>query len=252
MSDISRQNSPKSSPRGSRSPAYPRQDTTGTLKTTITLGKKPSVFQGGTFYLMRDPPEPSDLTGLTNLMAYHGLEHSYNKFSSRKVKEELSAFLPNLPGNIDQPGSVDNSSLRLLMEKPPIVGKELIPLSGNALKGFKLYSGPLPEQYRLMHQAVQPRKKHKKSKREGKETGIPESQGNNLDGGSGSEYKKIKKNKKTDEERKKRKKEKKKRKEKEKNGGLMIQQPISLDTAATANNSNPGINSSSSSLIKLS
>jgi len=56
MSDVSRQSSPKSSPRGSRSPAYPRQDSTGTLKTTITLGKKPSVFQGGTFYLMKEPP----------------------------------------------------------------------------------------------------------------------------------------------------------------------------------------------------
>jgi len=56
MSDVSRQSSPKSSPRGSRSPAYPRQDSTGTLKTTITLGKKPSVFQGGNFYLMKEPP----------------------------------------------------------------------------------------------------------------------------------------------------------------------------------------------------
>ena len=56
MSDLSRQSSPKSSPRGARSPAHTRQDSTGTLKTTITLGKKPSVFQGGTFYLMTDPP----------------------------------------------------------------------------------------------------------------------------------------------------------------------------------------------------
>ena len=56
MSDIGRQNSPKSSPRGSRSPAYPRQDSTGTLKTTITLGKNPSVFHSGAFYLMKEPP----------------------------------------------------------------------------------------------------------------------------------------------------------------------------------------------------
>lgn len=52
------------------------------------------------------------MTGLTNLMEYHGLEHSYNKFSSKKPKEELSAFLPNLPGNIDTPGSQDNRSER--------------------------------------------------------------------------------------------------------------------------------------------
>lgn len=53
--------------------------------------------------------DQSELTGSSNLMSYHGLEHSYNKFSGgKKVKEELSAFLPNLPGNIDTPGIEDN------------------------------------------------------------------------------------------------------------------------------------------------
>ena len=41
-------------------------------------------------------------------MSYYGLEHSYNKFGSKKVKEELSAFLPSLPGNIDTSGNQDN------------------------------------------------------------------------------------------------------------------------------------------------
>ena len=58
--------------------------------------------------------EPSELTGATNLMAYHGLEHTYNKLCSKKVKEELSAFLPQLPGIIDTPGSVDNRCLNCL------------------------------------------------------------------------------------------------------------------------------------------
>jgi mediator of RNA polymerase II transcription subunit 19 len=212
MSDVSRQNSPKSSPRGSRSPAYPRQDSTGTLKTTIKTGKKPSVFQGGTFYLMKDPPDPNEVTGLTNLMSYYGLEHSYNKFGSKKVKEELSAFLPNLPGNIDTPGNQDGSSLRSIIEKPPIVSKELIQLSGNSLTGFRLHPGPLPEQYRLMNQPAQKKKKHKKHKKEDKDT--QENQDNASD--SGHEHRKTKKTKRTDEERKKRKKEKKKKKEKEK------------------------------------
>jgi len=48
--------------------------------------------------------EQSELTGLTNLMSFYGLEHSYSKFTSKKVKEELSAFLPTLPGNIDTNG----------------------------------------------------------------------------------------------------------------------------------------------------
>ena len=54
--------------------------------------------------------DASELTGMTNLMSYYGLEHSYNKFGSKKVKEELSAFLPTLPGNIDMSGNQDNRS----------------------------------------------------------------------------------------------------------------------------------------------
>jgi len=50
----------------------------------------------------------SEMTGATNLMKYYNLEHAYNKFlSGRKVKDQLSAFLPTLPGNIDTPGSQD-------------------------------------------------------------------------------------------------------------------------------------------------
>lgn len=48
------------------------------------------------------------VTGASNLMTYCNLEHAYNKFCGRKMKEQLSAFLPNLPGNIDGPGNLDN------------------------------------------------------------------------------------------------------------------------------------------------
>lgn len=49
--------SPKSSPlRGNRSPVVPRQDSTGTLKTTISLGKTPAIVHSGPFYLMKEPP----------------------------------------------------------------------------------------------------------------------------------------------------------------------------------------------------
>lgn len=45
-------------------------------------------------------------------MNYYGLEHSYSKFSGKKVKEQLSSFLPSLPGVIDGPGqSVGSSKL---------------------------------------------------------------------------------------------------------------------------------------------
>lgn len=58
----------------------------------------------------------SELTGAINLMAHYGLEHSYNKFSGKKVKDQLSAFLPNLPGSIDTPGQQDNRFANILFE----------------------------------------------------------------------------------------------------------------------------------------
>ena len=85
----------------------------------------------------------NELTGATNLMAYYNLEHSYNKFSGKKFKDSLSSFLPNLPGLIDTPGSADNSSLRSVIDKPPIGGKELVFLNNQQLTGFRLHPGPV-------------------------------------------------------------------------------------------------------------
>lgn len=76
-------------------------------------------------------------------MSYYGLEHSYSKFSGKKLKEQLSSFLPTLPGVIDSPGQQDNSSLRSVIEKPPIGGKELLPLTNIQLDGFRLHPGPV-------------------------------------------------------------------------------------------------------------
>merc|ERR1719216_735874 len=117
-----------------------------------------------------DPLPRSEITGATNLMASKGLEHSYDKLTTKKTKDSLSSFLPNLPGNIDTPGSQDNSSLRGLIEKPPVVGKELHQLSYIELAGFRLHPGPLPEQYRLSEQT--PTKKKKKKDREPSEETI--------------------------------------------------------------------------------
>ena len=52
--------------------------------------------------------DKAEITGSTSLMEFYGLEHSYNKFCSKKGKEELSSFLPQLPGYIDTPGHQDN------------------------------------------------------------------------------------------------------------------------------------------------
>ncbi|CAG2254357.1 MED19 [Mytilus edulis] len=151
--------SPKSSPRGSRSPAYPRGDSTGTLKTTISLGRVPSVIHSGPFYLVKDTGtgthnthsnEASEMTGSNNLMIHYGLEHAYSRF-----------------WYIDSPGIQDSSSLRSVAENPPKANKDLQPLSGGALSGFRLHPGPIPEQYRFMSQM--PKKKHKPKEEEGRE-----------------------------------------------------------------------------------
>jgi len=46
----------KNSPVGNRSPQVTRQDYSGTLKTTISLGKTPTIVQKGPFYLCKDLP----------------------------------------------------------------------------------------------------------------------------------------------------------------------------------------------------
>ncbi|XKL59194.1 hypothetical protein PGB90_000210 [Kerria lacca] len=210
------QYSPKSSPRGSRSPIVPRQDSTGTLKTTISLGKNPSIVHSGPFYLMKEPPGESELTGAKNLMVYYGLEHTYSKFCGKRVKESLSAFLPHLPGYIDTPGNQDNSSLRSVIEKPPIAGKEILPLSNMQLNGFRLHPGPLPEQYRYENQMPQKKHKTKKKKNKYRSSEITTQEISSDLTSLDSHEKKHKKQKRHDEdkERKKRKKEKKKKKQK--------------------------------------
>ncbi|XP_068217490.1 mediator of RNA polymerase II transcription subunit 19-like [Palaemon carinicauda] len=208
--------SPKSSPRGSRSPmANPmltRNDSTGTLKMTISAGKHPAVVHSGPFYLMKDPATENELTGATNLMAHYNLEHSYNKFTGKKVRDSLSSFLPTLPGIIDTPAQFTNSSLRSLIEKPPI-NKEFTLLNHHQLAAFRLQPGPLPEQYRFMNQPPGQRK-HKKHKKHKLKPGETPTQDGLADGSDIHEKKHKKKKNDDDKERKKKKKEKKKKKQK--------------------------------------
>ncbi|NXD73946.1 MED19 polymerase, partial [Eolophus roseicapillus] len=175
----------------------------------------------------------TELTGSTNLITHYNLEHAYNKFCGKKVKEKLSNFLPDLPGMIDLPGSHDNSSLRSLIEKPPICGSSFTPLTSTMLTGFRLHAGPLPEQCRLMH--IQPPKKKNKHKHKQSRTQDPIPPGTGLqpqpplppcvspgaaahpplvppETPSDSDHKKKKKKKEEDPERKRKKKEKKKKK----------------------------------------
>ncbi|XP_063045887.1 mediator of RNA polymerase II transcription subunit 19-A [Engraulis encrasicolus] len=167
--------------------------------------RKPGVMNEP-FYLLRELPAGNELTGNTNLITHYNLEHAYNKFCGKKVKEKLSNFLPELPGMIDVPGGQDGSSLRSLIDKQPVCGNSFSPLTGNLLTGFRLHTGPLPEQYRLMH--IQPPKKkskHKHRHHRPQDPIPPETP-------SDSDPKKKKKKRDDDPDRKKKKKDKKKKK----------------------------------------
>jgi len=79
------------------------------------------------------------------------MDSAYNKFCGpKKLREELSAFLPHLPGNIDSAAAHDDtnmSSLKKLITRQTICS-ELAPLSANALAGFRLNPGPVAEPFR--------------------------------------------------------------------------------------------------------
>ncbi|XP_073814350.1 mediator of RNA polymerase II transcription subunit 19-like [Musca autumnalis] len=206
--------SPKSSPHGGRSPVVSRQDSSGTLKATISLGKTPTIIQTGPFYSMKEPPGKGELTGDKDLMTEYGLHHTLTKFKDKKVKESLSSFLPNLPGIYDGMNNLENSTLRSVIDKPPIGGKELLPLTSVQLAGFRLHPGPLPEQYRAFNTI--PARKHKNKHKKHKHKDGQQPPETNLMDSSGLETyeKKHKKQKRHEDEkeRKKRKKEKKRKK----------------------------------------
>lgn len=131
-----------------------------------------------------------------------------------------------------------------MIEKPPVGGKDLLPLTSSQLEGFRLHPGPvsclnssflhfvqtifvlqLPEQYR--YTTATPIKKHKNKhkKHKHKEGGIPSAETTVADASGDTHEKKHKKQKRHDDdkERKKRKKEKKRKKQKhspEHSGGL--------------------------------
>jgi len=143
-------------------------DPSNPLKVSIALGQKPAIIQKGPYYLMKtEPIMMSEVTGATNLMASKNLEHSFQKLAAKKMKDSLSSFLPGLPGMVDTTAQQDNSSLRQLIEKPPVGGKELVLLNQLQLAGFRLHPGPLPEQYRTLinQMPTKEKKKHKKNKK---------------------------------------------------------------------------------------
>lgn len=76
------------------------------------------------------------------------LQQSYKALNSRKLKESLSSFLPDIPGDFDSVETPE-TTLRGLIDHPPVGGAEFLPLNGQALLGFRLVPGSLPEHCRM-------------------------------------------------------------------------------------------------------
>ncbi|ULU01560.1 hypothetical protein L3Y34_001709 [Caenorhabditis briggsae] len=100
-------------------------------------------------------PDNSEIQGNHDLLTAYGLgpvERAFN--GTRRVKEKMSAFLPHVIGELHLDATKEASSLRALIEKPPI-HKEISNLSSSAMQGFKLSAGPVDERYRHLFERKQ-------------------------------------------------------------------------------------------------
>lgn len=70
---------------------------------------------------------------------------------SPKALTYTLAFFVCAAGMIDCPGNQDGSSLRSLIDKPPVCGNSFSPLTGALLTGFRLHTGPVQTLHN-MHQ----------------------------------------------------------------------------------------------------
>lgn len=108
-----------------------------------------------------DPPQESDNSGVRKA-SIEILEDHYKELNSRKIKDSLSSFLPDIPGTcyclklcicygtvhgcgVGEFDSIDSTEtkLRHLLDQRVIGNKEFHPLSGHALLGFRLLPGPV-------------------------------------------------------------------------------------------------------------
>uniref|UniRef100_A0A7M5WIQ6 Mediator of RNA polymerase II transcription subunit 19 n=1 Tax=Clytia hemisphaerica TaxID=252671 RepID=A0A7M5WIQ6_9CNID len=118
--------------------------------TTIDPDEYFKTDPGIPFHLLRRKKAaqpPSLLSMSTNLQ---GLDEAFAKFSKQNIKDGLSSFLPDLPGYVDAPGTPQDS-LQSLIDKPPIGGREILPLNDSALQGFRLMPGSVPDHLKFMN-----------------------------------------------------------------------------------------------------
>ena len=80
--------------------------------------------------------------GSTNLILHNDRQQAFKQYCCKKVKEPLSAFLPDFPGSID---NIEDevkaaSTLGSILEQN-IVKKEIHSLTASQLTSFRLYPG---------------------------------------------------------------------------------------------------------------
>ncbi|GMT18630.1 hypothetical protein PFISCL1PPCAC_9927, partial [Pristionchus fissidentatus] len=109
------------------------------------------------FYTMKaNLPPQSQLLGSMDLLNVYDLSKAYNNFccpSGRKqvAHETLNSFMPHVTGQFDWEKGQEISWLKMLIDKPPITGKEIVPLNASAMAAFKLTPGaPIDDQYKFI------------------------------------------------------------------------------------------------------
>jgi len=125
----------------------------GSLRTKISLRGGYSQVALPFYGMKPELPPASRVLGSDDLIARFDLSSAFQRFCGpKKPKEDLASFLTNICGcgtaNISNRQD-SSSSLKHLIDKPPVMGKEITGLSSSAMIGFKLSAGPVPESYRL-------------------------------------------------------------------------------------------------------
>uniref|UniRef100_A0A0R3PNP6 Mediator of RNA polymerase II transcription subunit 19 n=1 Tax=Angiostrongylus costaricensis TaxID=334426 RepID=A0A0R3PNP6_ANGCS len=99
------------------------------------------------FYTLKpELPPKSPMLGSSDLLTAYDLGAVYSRYcGAKRMREDLNSFLPQIYGNFNFSQAQDISSLKMLVEKPPITGKEINTLSSTAMSGFRLTPGPVDE-----------------------------------------------------------------------------------------------------------
>uniref|UniRef100_A0A915KDX9 Mediator of RNA polymerase II transcription subunit 19 n=1 Tax=Romanomermis culicivorax TaxID=13658 RepID=A0A915KDX9_ROMCU len=146
MDEFDTPNTPSPSTNGGR-------DSSGILRTKIQLGRKPSVIMP--FYLMK--PE------LPHMNILHMKYCDWFLMVVRKFFWPISTRCGTTGVEKPLSGTDINRSLKALVEKPPITGNEILPLSNAALSGFKLQPGSIPDHLKPAgYSAMGEKKRHKR------------------------------------------------------------------------------------------